>query len=250
MNEPQRIENLIDSVKNLSESQMILIEEIVRVLKKPLADEYLNPDSDLVDSMFCIDFGDILKIHHNFSLEPFTKDKFEYALVKTFVSAGKNATKSPMGNPGHDIMIDGNPVSLKTQADKGIQRDKLHISKFMELGKGKWGDDSQDLVGLRNQFFSHLESYSRILSLRCLAKAPIWTYELVEIPKSLLLRAENGTLRMQHTSKQTPKPGYCDIRDHNEKLLFQLYFDGGGERKLQIKNLIKSECIVHAYWVL
>ncbi len=29
---------------------------------------------------------------------------------------------------------------------------------------------------------------------------------------------------------------------------FQLYFDGGTERKLQIKHLLKSLCVVHAEW--
>jgi hypothetical protein len=38
---------------------------------------------------------------------------------------------------------------------------------------------------------------------------------------------------------------------HVEKageLLFSLYFDGGGERKLQIKSLKKGLCKVHATW--
>jgi hypothetical protein len=48
-------------------------------------------------------------------------------------------------------------------------------------------------------------------------------------------------------SKQSPKPGYCDVTEKGV-LLFQLYFDAGGERKLQIKNLGKSNCIIHAYW--
>ena len=29
---------------------------------------------------------------------------------------------------------------------------------------------------------------------------------------------------------------------------FQLYFDAGGERKLQMKGMKKSYCIVHAEW--
>jgi hypothetical protein len=29
---------------------------------------------------------------------------------------------------------------------------------------------------------------------------------------------------------------------------FQLYFDAGGERKLQIKGLKKPHCLVHAEW--
>ena len=49
-------------------------------------------------------------------------------------------------------------------------------------------------------------------------------------------------------SKQFPKPGYCDVINENGEMKFQLYFDGGTERKLQIKNLLKTHCIVHAVW--
>ena len=56
----------------------------------------------------------------------------------------------------------------------------------MELGKGVWGDNPNDLVGLRKHFLEHMKAYDRILTLRTLTKAPKWKYELVEIPKSLL----------------------------------------------------------------
>jgi hypothetical protein len=153
------------------------------------------------------------------------------------------------GNPGHDITIGSVKFSLKTQANKGISRKSVYISKFMELGKGQWGDDEQDLIGLREQFFSHMKFYDRILVLRTVSKAPDgWEYELVEIPKALLQQASGGTLRMMHGSTQNPKPGYCDVRDSNGDPLFQLYFDGGTERKLQIKGINIENCIVHARW--
>ena len=153
------------------------------------------------------------------------------------------------GNPGHDITLGGIKFSLKTQANKGISRKTVYISKFMELGKGQWGDDDEDLKGLREQFFSHLKSYDRILVLRTLSKAPDeWQYELVEIPKALLRQAKRGTLEMMHGSRQYPRPGYCHVRDKNGRLLFQLYFDGGTERKLQIKGINIENCVVHASW--
>ncbi|MGH8070867.1 MAG: hypothetical protein ACRERE_37675 [Candidatus Entotheonellia bacterium] len=40
----------------------------------------------------------------------------------------------------------------------------------MELGKGTWTDQEEDFRGLREQFFRHLESYDRILSLRRLRR--------------------------------------------------------------------------------
>ena len=118
----------------------------------------------------------------------------------------------------------------------------------MELGRGTWTDKAEDFIGLREQFFQHMRSYDRILSLRRLpgTRAYSWHYELVEIPKSLLLEARNGVLRIMHQSRQFPKPAYDDVPNPGGESKFQLYFDAGGERKLQIKGLKKACCLVHA----
>ncbi len=192
-----------------------------------------------------VNFGDTIRIHHSFSREAFTKDKFEYALEQTMQFCGIPAALAPRGNPGYDITIGQQRVALKTQADKQIKADRLHISKFMELGKGEWQLDL-----LRNRFFDHLAHYERILVLRCLARTPDrWHYELVEIPQTLLTEARTGTLYTMAASRQNPQPGYCDVRDDDGTYRFRLYFDGGTERKLQVKDLRKSLCIVHAEWV-
>ena len=93
-----------------------------------------------------------------------------------------------------------------------------------------------------------MKIYDRILSLRSLQRGPRWKYELVEIPKKLLALASSGILEMKLDSKQTPKPGYCYVSDADGHKLFDMYFDGGTERKLQIKNLRKDLCRVHAIW--
>ena len=84
--------------------------------------------------------------------------------------------------------------------------------------------------------------------MRALQRAPNWRYELVEIPKDLLLAAMDGELEMKVESRQFPKPGYCYVRAADGKDVYQLYFDGGSERKLQVKNLLKAHCVVHATW--
>lgn len=184
----------------------------------------------------------------SFSAEPFTKDKFEYALERVCNLCEIPAIRAPRGNPGHDLTIGGTAFSLKTQADAAIQSDYIHISKFMELGKGHWGDKVEDLFGLRERFFKHMHSYERILTLRRLRKSGFHVYELVEIPKTLLLEAASGEFRMMSDSPQFPKPGYCAVRDSSGKLKYELYFDGGTERKLQIRKLDKALCMVHATW--
>lgn len=242
----RRIKELVDSIPGLTEGQLYWLNRVIQVFDSPHAFEVLRPD--LFDKETLDNFGDALRIHHSFSAEPFSKDKFEYVLEKVLKISGHEASLAPKGNRGHDITIDGVTVSLKTQADKNIQEGKVWISKFMELGKGDWGDNPQDLVDLRRLFLQHLSFYERIFTLRALRRAPDWHYELVEIPKALMLAAEQGDLEMKLDSKQFPKPGYCYVRTDGGEDIYQLYFDGGSERKLQVKNLLKSQCIVHAIW--
>jgi len=242
----KKIELIIKKVPSLTDGQLFWLNKVLKVFDCYYKFEIRQ--SDLFDKHAFENFGDALRIHHSFSVEPFSKDKFEYVLEQTLNIKKKIAKLANKGNRGHDMSINGIPVSLKTQADKNIKKDKIWISKFMELGKGNWGDNPNDLYELRNMFLDHMKNYERILSLRALTKAPKWKYELVEIPKKLLQSAVNGELEMKLGSKQFPKPGYCYVRDENGEQMYQLYFDGGSERKLQIKNLLKKYCVVHATW--
>jgi len=202
----------------------------------------------LVSECVLREFGDTLRIHHCFSAEAFTKDKFEYALERAGNLCRMPAARAARGNRGHDITIRGVPISLKTQADANIRADFIHISKFMELGKGQWADNPADLIGLRDSFLEHMRSYDRILTLRYFRDRAEHAYELVEIPKRLLAEAVHGTFAMMTESRQMPKPGTCSVLDEQGGMKFQLYFDGGTERKLQIRRIRKDLCVVHAEW--
>ncbi len=242
----QRIRALVEKIPGLTEGQLYWLNRVIKTFDNPHDFEILQ--SDLFDERTIENFGDALRIHHSFSAEPFSKDKFEYVLEKVLRMSGHEANLAPKGNRGHDITIDGINVSLKTQANKDIREDKVWISKFMELGKGKWGSKLQDLGNLRKLFLEHLNNYERIFTLRALQRVPDWYYELVEIPKTIMLAAEHGKLEIKRKSKQSPKPGYCHVRTDEGEDIYQLYFDAGSERKLQVKNLLKSRCIVHATW--
>jgi hypothetical protein len=244
------LKKLCAALEGLTEVQLSYITELVEEFTTPYIQIERWEESPLVDECLLHNFGDILRIHHTISNEPFTKDKFEYALERTANICGKKASLTARGAPGHDLIINGWRFSLKTQANKEIRSERLHISKFMELGKGEWTDQQTHLIGLREQFLAHMNSYDYILSLRCLSwRYPaVWYYELVEIPKNLLQEARSGELRMITSSRQSPKPGYCDVKTATGEIKFQLYFDGGTERKLQIKNLAKKYCQTHAIW--
>jgi len=240
------VQLLIRAIPDLTAGQLHWLQRVVIVFGAE--HHFAVSSSDLFDEATLQNFGDAIRVHHSFSAEPFSKDKFEYVLVQVLNMSGHKASLAPKGNPGHDATIDNVKVSLKTQADKGIKENTLRISKFMELGKGHWGDDPKELKGLRDQFLTHMKNYERVLSLRALARGPRWKYELVEIPKQVLAAAKKGELKMKTESDQFPKPGYCYVRTPNGDPMFELYFDAGSERKLQIKNLRKSLCRVHAVW--
>jgi type II restriction enzyme len=242
-----QIKLLSEKLFALSSSQIGWVESIINQFS--VTHLYNIIDSDVLDECMLESFGDALLIHHCMSKEPFSKDKFEYVLERVANFCGKSAQIAPKGNPGRDITINGISFSLKTQADRQIRPYEIHISKFMELGHGEWGDNPSQLENLREQFIRHMRSYDRILSLRTLSKAPLnWKYELIEIPKTLLLEASSGELEMKMGSPQFPKPGYCYVKDENGADKFQLYFDGGGERKLQVRHIQKKYCRVHAIW--
>lgn len=245
-NKSDKIARLVSVLPQLSDGQLYWLDRTVRIFG--FESSYTLHSENFINETVLRNFGDAMRVHHSFSVEAFSKDKFEYVLESVLNMSGRTAELAAKGNRGHDITIDGERFSLKTQADRNINNNLLWISKFMELGGGNWGEDPNDLVGLRGQFFSHLNNYERILSLRCLCKHPNWKYELVEIPIDLLRMAENGELEMKNNSRQFPKPGYCYVKNGKGETLFELYFDGGGERKLQIKKLSKNDCVLHATW--
>lgn len=245
-----RANRLIPALRELTEQQLSLVETVVQQFRRPFIRIERHPASDLVNERLLRDFGDVLRIHHCFSKEALSKDRFEYAMEKTLNLCGKAAALAvSRTNRGHDITIENVSYSLKTQADKGIREGEIYISKFMELGKGRWPSNVAGLGQLRDQFLQHMRAYERIFTLRCLSKAPKnWRYELVEIPKTLLQEAERGTFEIRRDTKQETRPGYCHVKDRGGNLKFQLYFDAGSERKLQIKHLRKDLCMVHAQW--
>ncbi|HUY89242.1 MAG TPA: hypothetical protein VMV10_10945 [Pirellulales bacterium] len=241
-----------ERVAALSPGQLALLNAILDTFHRPIVAQRLT-ESDVVGAVFLAAFGDVLKLHHTMSDDYLDKHRFEAAMERVLKALGKDASRPARNYPGHDITVDGVPCSLKTQGDRGIKSDVLYISKFMELGKGKWAAET-DLPALRDRFLKHMDAYERIFQLRYFKLGGVDSgsaehfYELVEIPKSLLQEAKSGICKMMHESKQTPKPGYCTVKDRRGRVKFRLYFDGGTERKLQIKDLRKDLCTVHATW--
>lgn len=252
MNEEEQ-EQLASRIRRLSSGQSALLNSILETFEQPIQ-TWHSDVSDFADVQFVEAFGDTLRLHHSLSDDYLDKYRFEVAICRVFRAIGKRCNRSTRNTPGHDLSVENAAWSLKTQGDSHIKRDSLHISKYMELGKGRW-ENEEDLAGLRDHFLQHLKLYDRIFQLRYFGMGDGSTdgrrehfYELVEIPKKLLMECKKGSLEMRTESRQLPKPGYCTVRDRNGQIKYQLYFDGGTERKLQIKHLRKDLCVVHATW--
>jgi hypothetical protein len=241
----KEIGEIIEALRRLTPTQQQWVKEIILAFGSPRK-YWCTPDSEIITQAVLNNLGDRLLSHHAGSRQALSKDRFEFALEGALNDSGIPAqlVKSRT-NRGHDITIAGVPVSLKTEAAANIKEDSIHVSKWMELGKGEW-----KLPLLRDKFLEHMRRYERIFTLRCLNTGSNQVfYEFVEIPKTLMLEASNCQMEIREDSRQNPKPGYGYVKDANGQLKYALYFDGGTERKLQIKNLRKDLCKVHATWI-
>lgn len=241
----KEIREIVEALRRLTPAQQTWVRSAIHAFGAACQFDRAS-DSDVVTDAVLAFLGDRLLSHHAGSRQALSKDRFEFTFESALNASGIPAqlVKSRT-NRGHDMTIRGIPVSLKTEAAANIKDESIHVSKWMELGRGEW-----KLPLLLDLFLEHMQSYDRIFTLRRLKDdgAKI-RYELVEIPKKLLLEAENCELEVCADSRQKPRPGYGYVKDASGQLKYSLYFDGGTERKLQIKHLRKDLCKVHATWI-
>jgi hypothetical protein len=255
-----------EELGSLTSSQRGWLLSFVQQFKKP-HEFKRNTESDLVSDTVLENIGDLLRIHHAMSRRALSKAPFEYAFEKALQLSGMPAKLADSTtNPGYDLKIGDVRISLKTEASKDIKEQQIHVSKWLEMGKGEWNPPTIQLP----RFLEHMTGYDRILTLRCLLQTGAqYLYELVEIPKSLMLEATSGVMEKAAKTKQETSPWYCRVLDVEATELartkhlakkgkngkapkpvykFSLYFDAGSERKLQVKGLMKNLCTVHATW--
>lgn len=237
-------------LQKLTEDQWIFIEKLVKNLVSPTS-SWRATDSDLFPSDRALGLMLVYLItHHALSEEPFRKEKFEYALAAIARSLGRTVQMpKSRTNPGLDLVVDGQRWSLKSQANRAIKAESVHISKWMELGRGAWGDRLEDIVALRDRLLEHLSRYDRVFVMRCLTPGTKshYHYEVIEILKSLIVRADGAYEIDLDSNQQGAKPATYRVNDEIG-LCFELYFDAGSERKLQVRKLRKDLCRLHAEW--
>jgi len=131
--ESNDLKQAIASLKSLSPSQQRVVFSLIAKMRRPITSTLLAERAPFT-AEFVTHFGNVFVAHHAMSAQPFTKDKFEWAMVTALTDCGVEAEHGPRGLPGYDIVVGLEKWSLKTQADRHIKLDRIHISKFMEFG--------------------------------------------------------------------------------------------------------------------
>src|SRR5439155_26345652 len=87
----ERVEQLCAVLKELTDNQIDLIERVANQFTRPYILIERIESSDIVNDCLLYTFGDVLRIHHCFSKEPLSKDRFEYAIERSSNLCGSTA---------------------------------------------------------------------------------------------------------------------------------------------------------------
>lgn len=235
--------------KKLTSGQRDLLLDMAEYMSKKIQ-EYTNSESDILTPDFTANFSNRLLIHHATNEEKFKKKSFEFAFSAASKSAGRSARiVADPTNPGADVIVDGVNFSLKTEAASSIRADKITISKLMEA---RWIRDCKSKKDFarftKERIVTHLEQYQRIICLRAFdVPDECIKYDLVEIPRDLLLQIRN--LKGKDFRAKTEGGGSgADVYVAGEKA-FYIRMDGSVE-KVTISGLLTKLCTLHGSWTV
>src|SRR4051794_874159 len=99
MDDDARRKSISERLAPLRSGQLEFIDRILTQLQRT-ATFTRDPKSDIVSECVLHEFGDVLRIHHSFSVEAFTKDRFEFALEKACNACKIPAARASRNNPG------------------------------------------------------------------------------------------------------------------------------------------------------
>lgn len=243
------LERLVAQAQLLDSAQLEMLGEMAEALQQP-CEVRVDPASDLASNEFSDYLLNRLKIHHATSEEKFKKASFEYAFIAAARYAGASASKTKSQTfQGADAIVNGVRWSLKTEASAKISRSSIVVSKFSEA---RWirdcetpGDFARECLP---RFLGHLDEYDRIATLRAFSVGrELVRYELVEIPKGLLMGVANLTER--DFTPRTRNGGSSALVGDFNGIAFKLVLDGSVE-KVTLSRLPVQRCWVHASWTV
>lgn len=243
--------DLLIAVAKLTPIQTHILAEMAESMIGSFS-EVIEQGSDLLAPEFVDHFVNRLRMHHATHYERFNKKAFEYAFHASALYAGKKSSiVNDPTNPGADVIVDGVPFSLKTEAAAGIHDGQITISKLMEA---RWIRECLSLEDFAREttkrVVAHLQKYSRIIMLRSFSLSPtLVRYKLIEIPVKLLLMTGDlkpGDFKERTQNGSSSAAVYLNIPGEHLKA-FSVRLDGSVE-KVTISGLLSSLCILHGTW--
>jgi hypothetical protein len=168
---------------------------------------------------------------------------FESLVERGFRITGKPFTPiepSALNAPAHDLMIEGQRLSIKTETGAGTKRDRITITKMCTTEKDPWEAES-----LRAHVSAHLGRYDHLLMLRAVWEEPVIHYQAVDIPLAPLRRIAQVELApVGRRSGRRSIGGDALIKG---EIAFHVHFDGS-DGKCQIRNLRLDFCHLLMEW--
>jgi Type II site-specific deoxyribonuclease len=217
------------------------VDELLAALRGPCAETF-NPGFGF-NQAFADDFRASLMVHHYYLQATLGTDFFESAFAKAARAGGHNVVPASDGGRFWDVEIDKRKISLKSSAAAAMSRQKLHISKLCEAA---WIQDmrsaAQREARTKELFGDYTHLVDSIIQLRYFKKT--FTYELVEIPCSLLSQILD--VPRMHFSADGPRIGIPVGKDPPD---FTLNLDRS-DAKVTLTNINKGVCKVIGEWKL
>jgi len=136
---------------------------------------------DIFDEGFLASLEVSVKIHHQlYPMVPPQGIYFEALVERSFRAIKKPYAMIQASNrnlAGHDLLVEGKRISLKTETGASTKANRITITKLCTTEKEPW--DAPTLIA---RVLDHLSRYELILMLRSIWERPLLHYQLIEIP--------------------------------------------------------------------
>ncbi len=142
--------------------------------------------------------------------------------------------------PGHDIVIGGERISLKTETGRGTKPERIAITKLCTTEREPWNAGV-----LIDRTIDHLSRYDRMLMLRTVWSENALHYQLVDVPLELLRLIRSAEL--SHVGRRQGRRSFGGDVSMEGEIAFHVHYDGA-DGKCQIRNLTLDQCNILRTW--
>ena len=142
--------------------------------------------------------------------------------------------------PGHDIVVDNERISLKTETGRGTKPGRIAITKLCTTEREPW-----EAGVLIERTIDHMSRYDRMIMLRAIWSENNVHYQLVDIPLELLRLIRQAQL--SHVGRRRGRRSLGGDISEGDEVVFHVHYDGA-DGKCQIRNLSLDQCSVLRAW--